>query len=201
MQTLSAVFHPLLMATYSTALLFLLAPALFGGIPRSSMTGFIGIIFFSTCLIPAISILFLKFTRQISNMDISHRQERLLPFFSIVLFYMATTYMLYQQMNVPLLFLYMMLMVTVLMLIVTLISFRFKISVHATAIWGVSGLFSALSFKYLTIDQAPWIGLIYISAGATTTSRLYLKKHTPAESWSGAFLGYIFCFTAFFLFS
>lgn len=200
MRTISVVFHPLLMATYSCIFLYLLTPQLYSPIPIKAIPNFIAVIFLTTFLIPVLSILFLKITRKVSNFDITNREERSLPFISIGAFYGVTTYMLYSKMRVPHSLLVMMISVTVLIILIFIISLKFKISVHSAGAWGVAGLFSALSMKYLNTDVALSLSLIYISAGLTTSSRLFLEKHTPSESWSGIFLGFLFCFTTFYLF-
>lgn len=200
MRIVSGIFHPLLMATYTCVLLYWLIPEIYTPIPIESIPSFIAVIFFTTFVIPLLSILFLRFTKKVSNLDISNQEERTLPFISIAAFYAVTTYMLYDKMRVPYSLLIMMIVVSGLILLIALISLKFKISVHSAGIWGVAGLFSALSMKYLNTDAAFWIEMIYLAAGLTTSSRLYLGKHTPAESWSGVVFGFLFCFVAFYLF-
>lgn len=200
MKVISAVFHPLLMATYSCTILYLIIPEIFSPIRQESIPYYIAVVFITTCIVPALSVLFLKLTQRISNLEITKREERSLPFLAIGTFYGVTCYMFYTKMNVPLALLIMMISVTILIFLIYLVSLRFKISVHSAAIWGVSGLFSSLAIKYLTTLSIPILAIIFLSAGITTTSRLYLGRHTPEESWSGAILGFFFCFTAFFLF-
>lgn len=200
MKTISAVFHPLLMATYSCVIMFLVIPEIFAPIRYESIPSFIAIVFITTCIVPGISILFLKVTQRISSLEITRLEERSLPFLSIGIFYGVTTYMFYSKLNVPLPLLIMMVAVTLLIFLIYIVSFRFKISVHSAAIWGVSGLFSALAIKYLSSFNAEAIAPIFIMAGLTTTSRLYLGLHTPEESWSGAALGFTFCFVTFYFF-
>ena len=199
MKTISAVFHPLLMATYSCIVMFLVIPEIFSPIRYEAIPSFIIIVFITTCVVPAISILFLKFTQRVSSLEVTKLEERSLPFLSIGTFYGVTCYMFYSKLNVPWPLLIMMISVTLLIFIIYLISFRFKISVHSAAIWGVAGLFSAMAVKYLSTVNVEVLALLFVLSGLTTTSRLFLGRHTPAESWSGAFLGFVFCFTAFFL--
>ncbi|MBE61367.1 MAG: hypothetical protein CMB89_03330 [Flammeovirgaceae bacterium] len=200
MKSISAVFHPLLMATYSCLIMFLVIPELFAPIRYESIPYFIGVVFVTTCIVPAISILFLRFTQRVSSLEITKLEERSLPFLSIGTFYGVTTYMFYAKMNVPITLLVMMIAVTCMIFLIYLISFKFKISVHSSAIWGVSGLFSALAIKYLTTLNITAIAIIFFAAGLTTTSRLYLGRHTPQESWSGALLGFTLCFLTFYFF-
>lgn len=201
MHLISAVFHPLLMATYGCALFYWMLPEIYSPIPYKSIPMFIAVVFITTAVIPALSIAFLMFTKRVSNLDITRREERSLPFLTIGLFYGATTYMLYDKMNVPRPLLVMMIAVTALIMVIFLISIRFKMSVHSAGIWGVAGLFTAVAIRYLSVDMVGPLSLIFIAAGLTTMSRLALGRHTPNESWAGIILGYSLCFSAFWFFA
>lgn len=200
MKIISGVFHPLLMATYCCVLMYLLIPEIYAPISYESIPYFIGVVFLTTSVVPTLSILFLRLTQRISSMEMTRLEERSLPFLSIGAFYGVTCYMFYSKMRVPQSLLVMMISVTILIFLIYLISLRFKISVHSSAIWGVAGIFSALAIKYLSTDFILPLSLIFLAAGATTMSRLSLGRHTPDESWSGVCLGFFFCFAAFFFF-
>lgn len=200
MKVISAVFHPLLMATYSCAIMYWIIPEIYSPIRYESIPFFIGVVFLTTAVVPALSILFLKMTQKVTSLEITKLEERSLPFLSIGTFYGVTTYMFYAKMSVPFPLLIMMMAVTVLIFLIYLISFNFKISVHSAGIWGVAGLFSALAIKYLSTSVIPILAAIFVAAGLTTMSRLYLGRHSPDESWSGVTLGFILCFLAFYLF-
>lgn len=200
MKAISAVFHPLLMATYCSILLYMLVPEVFSPIPLASVPYFIGAIFLTTFIVPSLSILFLMATSRISNLEITRLEERSLPFLSIGAFYGVTTYMFYSKMSIPRSFLVIMVSVTLLIFLIYLISFKVKISVHATGIWGMAGLLSAFSMKYLSTEVLVPLALVFVAAGLTTSSRLYLERHTPRESWMGAIFGFLFCFATFYFF-
>jgi len=200
MKIISALLHPLLMATYSSILLFWLMPEIYSPIPYESIPYFIGAVFVTTFLIPSISILFLMLTKRISSLEITSREERSLPFLSIGMFYAITSYMFYTKMSVPHTIMIIMIMVTLLIFLIFLISFVLKISVHSAGIWGVAGLFSAFTIKYLSTAFILPLAIIFIVAGVTTASRLYLGRHTPMESWAGVLFGFFFCFSGFYWF-
>jgi len=200
MKIISALFHPLLMATYCSVLFYLMVPEIYSPIPLQSVPYFIGAIFMTTSVVPAMSILFLKLTKKVSNLEITKLEERSLPFLSIGAFYGVTTYMFYTKMRLPITLLVIMIAVTAMIFAIFLISLRFKISVHSAAVWGVAGLCSAFSMKYLSTDLIMPLAGLFLIAGLTTTSRLYLNRHTPDESWTGAIFGFVFCFVALFFF-
>lgn len=200
MQLVSVVFHPLLMATYTCILLAAVVPEAFSPIPEQGVPYFILAIFVTTFVVPALSVLALRFTRRISSLAISKREERHFPFFSIVLFYGTTTYLFYIRMSVPQPILVMMILVTVLIALLLIISFWQKISVHAAAIWGVCGIFSCFAIKYLNTSFTIHTAILFMLAGLVGSSRLLLGRHTANEVWSGALLGFFLCFVGFYLF-
>lgn len=201
MKTISVVFHPLLMATYSCVLLYFFVPEIYSPISFEAIPYFITSVFVTTFIVPLVSILFIKLSKRISSLEMSNREDRLFPFFSVAAFYGITTYLFNTRMSLPQPLLAIMIAVTVLIFIIFLISLKFKISVHSAGIWGVAGIFSALALKYLSIALMLPLVLLFIAAGLTTASRLYLGRHTPEESWSGVFLGYGICFISAFIFS
>jgi hypothetical protein len=195
----SAVFHPLLMATYSCLILYLILPVVFSPIPIDAIPYFIITIFLTTVMVPALSVLMMKYSKQISHFDIPIRQERKIPFLAIALFYGLTTYMINARMSLNPMLLKLMILVTSLILLIYLINLKFKISVHAAAIWGVAGFFSALSSFYYAQNLTLMLALIFIASGVTVYARLKLGRHSPTESWSGALLGFLYFYLGYFL--
>lgn len=194
MKIISVVFHPLLIATYSCIVLYLFLPEIFSPIPFEAIPLFIGSVFVTTFVVPLMSLLFMKFTKRISSMSMTTKEERAFPFFSIAAFYGITTYLFYTRMSIPQPLLIMMVSVTLLIFVIFLISIKFKISVHSAGIWGMAGIFTSLAIKYFSTSFILPLALIFLVAGLTTTSRLYLGRHTPKESWSGVALGFTVCF-------
>jgi len=194
----SAVLHPLLMPTYSSVLFFLYVPDVFSPIPYETIPYFLGAILLTTGVVPAISILFLRLSRKISNLEVTNREERTLPFISILLFYAITTYMFKTQLNVPSFFVTTMVIITVLILIIAIISLFFKISVHSAAIWGVLGILVAYNVKFPAPNLVVPISILCVLAGVTTSSRISLNLHTEQESWFGVILGFFICFLGFY---
>ena len=200
MKAVSALFHPLLMATYCCVIFYFTMPEIFAPVPQQSIPYFILSVFVLTFVIPVLSILFLRFTRRLSNLELSYREERIVPFFFISSLYAVTTYLFYSQIRLTNSLLTLMVIVSLLVFIIFLVSIWFKISVHSAGIWGTAGVFSAMSLKYINALGIGPLLILFIIAGITTSSRLYLGRHTPMESWSGVVLGFTLCFVGFILF-
>lgn len=200
MKIISVLVHPLLLTTYSFVLIYVFVPEMYSPVPAEAIPYFIGAVFVTTFIIPVISMLFMKLTQRISSLEMSTKEERLFPLFSIGAFYAITTYLFYTKMNLPKPLFVLMMGSTLLILFIFFISMQYRISIHTSAIWGMAGIFSALAIKYLNTSGFFLPCLIFLGAGISTTAGLYLDRHTPAESWSGAALGFSFCFFGFFLY-
>ena len=201
MVLISVVFHPLLMATYCCTALYFVAPDIFSPIAYGSIPYFILVIFITTCLVPGLIIGFFKLTKRVSNLDISQREQRILPFFTTALFYGVTTYLFQQKIGLSKTLLVIMIAVTALLFLILLISFWMKISVHASGIWGIMSILSGLSILHKIENPTFLLFAGFICAGITVSSRLYLSAHTPKESWSGAVLGFTFCLASVYFFA
>ncbi|XOV92963.1 MAG: PA-phosphatase [Bacteroidota bacterium] len=189
------------MATYSCIIFYFLFPQVFSPIAYDSIPNFIGIVFLTTFVIPAISILFLRYTNRISSLQMSQREERFLPFLSITAFYGITTYLFISKIHVSDQLAVMMVVVTILVGLILLISIRYKISVHSAGMWGTFGIFAAFAIKYLTTGSIIYLIIIVLLAGVVSFSRLYLDKHSNDEVWSGAILGFVLCFCGIYFFA
>jgi hypothetical protein len=200
MRTFSVVFHPLLMATYALLIFYLYLPEIFSPVALRSIPTVILATFLTTCIIPVISILILKMTSRVTSLELSNREERILPFFTITLFYGAATYMYFTKLHLNPPLTSMMVVVTALIAILLLITLKFKVSIHAAAAWGTVGLLVALGLKVMGDKLIIPITVFMIISGAVSTSRLWLGSHRPVEIWVGSLIGFGFCFAGVYLF-
>lgn len=189
------------MATFVMVAFYYVAPELFSPVPLSSIPVVLFAAFLTTFLIPLLSILILKMTSRVSSLELTKREERILPFASITLFYGAATYMFYEKLQLGPPLTTIMILVSCLILLLSLITLKFKISIHAAGSWGVAGLFVAMSFGIA--GQSMFIPVIcsVLIAGAVSWSRLALGYHTSKEVWAGSFLGFLFTFFLLLLFA
>ncbi len=194
MKLVSVIFHPLLMATYTSILLYLLVPTIYSPVLQEFIPYLIGVTFLITAVIPALSLLMMKFTGRIGNLDITIQSERTLPFILIACFYGFSTYMFYSKLHVSVSVVAIMMITTLLILSLSILSVFKKISIHAAAIWGLCGIMSAISINYMDTSVNGVLAILFLAAGLTTTSRLYLQKHEPIEIWIGAIFGFASCF-------
>lgn len=198
MKLISTVLHPLLIATYLMTVLYFFAPELFGGLGVNRIPMLIAATAITTFIIPGLSMGMMRMTSKITSLELSSRDERFMPFLTITLFYGVTTYMFITQFRVGSLFAVMMILVTSLIFILSIITTKFKISIHAAANWAATGILTYLLWKGSPALFYPVIGAILCS-GLVCTSRLYQGLHSPREIWIGSVFGFGFCLIGLFI--
>jgi membrane-associated phospholipid phosphatase len=185
-QIISGVFHPLLMPFYGLLIIFN-APALYGYLPLQVKRIMFFIILVENILIPVMLITYLKFRNIITTWTMDSRKERIMPLIMTSFFYVFTVYLTY-RFHIPFFIKSFIICLAVLAVALTIISFWYKISIHATAAGALTALVLVLSLRM----QAPlaWLVIIVILAsGLVMSSRLWLGSHTAGEVWSGFLLG------------
>ena len=190
MLVISAVFHPLLMESYVALILYKINPALFGPISQDAVPYFVFAIFIATALIPALSLAFLRAIKIIQSLDLTIRKERIIPFILISCFYTFSAYTFHNKLPLPDLILAPLIASPILIVLLSLISLRFKISVHTAASTGVLGTLTGI-FYIIPVDRSALIlVVIALLTGLTSTSRLYLGHHNLKEVFYGAVIGF-----------
>lgn len=198
MKLFSGLCHPLLMATYLSIVLLIGAPELFA-FPARTAQILVLAVFLTTCAIPAFSIYTLKLFSRISNLELTNKEERPLPFSFIFIWYGISSYLFVFRLGLGKPFSTIMIAVTILIGLLFVITKWFKISIHSTAIWSAVGIIAALMITKAVSIPAILFGTILL-AGITSMSRLFLGYHEPREVWYGTFLGFSFSFFAVFFF-
>ena len=180
-------------------LLFAKAPEIYPGLQPQAYLYFVSAIFIITCLLPAISIFVMKMSSMITSFELVKRSERIYPFAIIAIYYGVAAYLFTVKIQIGSPFNVIMIAVAILIAILLVISIRFKISIHAAAIWSAVGFFSALIVT-LGINLGIYFYVIILAGGITSASRLLLGYHTPKEIWTGTILGFTYSFLAIYLF-
>lgn len=191
---ISIVLHPLLMPTIVFFVIFNFAPTLAGGVKNEGVYMLLFAIFITTFVLPLLSIGILKFSSTIPDFYMRTRQERIIPFVFISIFYAITTYMFFPKLRLNEVLIMVMAGITAIVILVTIITFFWKISVHSAGISGAVGFIMALNVLFPhTSLLYPLLALI-ILAGMVMSARLYLNSHHPNEVLGGCVLGFIVSF-------
>jgi len=158
------------------------------------------LVFITTFIIPALSILGLRSTLTISSMKLRNRSERVLPFAFITIFYGITTYLFHSKIEINDLILTIFIAASLLVALLTIITIFFKISVHAAGAGCMLGFMLSLMLLFPEGNLMWALVSIVLIAGLILSARLYLDAHTPVEVYSGFTLGlFISFFSLYFL--
>jgi hypothetical protein len=188
---ISVVFHPLLIPTYLFLLFTVAFPAGLDPIPPESQSVFIILIFIVTFALPALNVAILKTFGSIRSYQMTTRRERIFPFILISAIYVAITALFYFKSRIGLNdnFLKIMIIVDMLVILTTIVTFFYKISVHSVAVWGVIGILIPLN-KMTEINALFFPALaVVILAGFIMSARLVLQVHSLKEVMWGAVAG------------
>ncbi|MEJ7646642.1 MAG: hypothetical protein WKF87_18740 [Chryseolinea sp.] len=190
------LFHPLLLATYLFGLFTIAFPVGMAPIKEDGQWNFVLLIFFVTFVLPAMNLLIFKTFGTIKSLALESRAERVVPFSFISILYVAVTYLFYSrtQIDIDDNLLKFLIIIDLLVVLATVITFFYKISVHSMAIWGLIGILIPLNrLSEQGMLFYPTVGAIAL-AGFIMTARLQLNAHTPREVITGAIVGLVASF-------
>jgi hypothetical protein len=184
---IAIIFHPLLMPLYGMVIIFS-APTLFGYLPFNIMKLIFLIILVNNVLLPISLLPFFVHRGIISSYTINERKERIVPLIISTVLYGTTSYIIF-RFPIPVFLKSFIFSIAFLSLIVTLINFKWKISLHSVGSGALIALVLILSVKMLTPLQWYLIAA-FIVAGLTLSSRLKLNMHNPQQVWLGLLTGF-----------
>jgi membrane-associated phospholipid phosphatase len=184
---ISFIGHPLLMPLYTVQLLFTCNPYMKFMVNNSLQWFVLIIVFVFTFLLPLINAFILLKFKLIDSLYMTSSKERLFPFFFTLLFYLLA-YKQLKTLPLPESFYLVLGGAIAVVFIALIITFFWKISIHALGIGGLFGAFLAFSQRY-QVDQLSLIIGILFFAGLIGFSRLQLKAHQPAQVYTGFLIG------------
>jgi membrane-associated phospholipid phosphatase len=184
---LTAIFHPLLIPTYSFMILLHQQFYFARIIPVQTRWVLISVVFVSTFVIPAVLTVFMKKIGIIQSYEMDKREDRTFPYvITVVFFYLS--YYLMKKVGISSLLQFFMAGATLLVVLTLIINVFWKISSHLVGIGGAAGSLIALSYM-LYIDLTWWIVALFLIAGIVAYSRLRLNAHTALQVYMGFLLG------------
>lgn len=195
---ISFIFHPLLLATYLFGLFAFVFPLAFDPIKEEGTGRFIFLLFCVTFVLPVLMISLLKTLGFLHSFHMYEREQRIVPFLLITVFYTAVTYVFYDRAEVSLSdnFLKFLIIINCLVVVSTMVTFFYKVSVHSLGIWGLVGIL-------LPLNNLSDTGVLFyptlvavVLAGIIMSARLQLSVHSLREVMVGAVLGFCTSFVA-----
>ena len=194
--TISIVFHPLLLPTYALLLLFTTNYYFVMILPVNYRFLLLGFVFITSFVLPAIMMFLLLHAKMIGSLRMENKNERTLPLLIVAAFFFATFYFLRKSPQASV-FNVFMLGSTILILIASLINYFTKISIHMLAHGGMNGAFLGLAITFSQNINYILFSIIFI-AGLTAYARLKLNAHSPKQVYLGYLVGFVFMSSLFY---
>lgn len=186
-QTVSDVFSPILMPVYMMAVALWLTPlASVGTGKRLVVLGVVGVL---TAIVPTALIFTLIKLGKAGDVSLATRKERTIPYIAGAAVYEITAcYLGYIHAPTWLYAFYIGGALSA--LIALLITLKWKISAHASAVGGVAAATLWLVSRHLITGGAMVTATaVVVLCGLVGTSRLILCRHTPGQVYAGYALG------------
>lgn len=193
---ISIVFQPLLMPSLVVGLMLFGVPQA-TSIPEEFKLRIFYLIIMSTMLIPMVTIIGLRLSGMLKSLHMPEVKDRLIPFMVICLYFILTTYFLFQKTDIdPILWLSMSIITTA-VVILTIVTFFWKMSAHMTGAGGLLAVVVVLGVKFPSFEVLyPMLSALLL-CGLIASSRLYLQAHRPMEIYAGFFAGFLICWAGF----
>ena len=185
---ISDIFSPLMIPTYTTAIVlwYTILRFLPIGIKLWALAGTL----FITAIVPALVIFILLRMGKVSDMSISNKSQRTLPYCASIACYIGAGCFM-SSMQAPswlVAFFYGAAIVSLLSLVIT---HWWKISAHTGGVGGMAAACYWLALHNLLAWPLLWISLSFAIVGAVAWARIYLSHHTPLQVLAGASMAFI----------
>ena len=198
---ISVLIHPVFIVLYSFLIYFEIDSfynkMLFIAAPKIYWLLLVFILMMAVCF-PLLTVFIMFKNKIISSYSINERKERIPMLFFVIIYY-SMTYYIFRHWNETLLnllepYIYFLFAGILLLIIVFIITFWWKISLHSASISGLCGGVMAETLVISELNNITTIRIIntvlLMLIGIVSFSRLYLKAHTFSQVITGIVLGF-----------
>lgn len=199
---LSYLFHPIFLPGLIIILLKLVLPIplFYSFLPQKLFIALLLFVVGYTTIIPLSFVYFLKRLGMINDIELSKQADRPKVYLFTSGFFIALAYFLYHRGNLFAPTSVIIIAMTVNILGLFIFSYIDKISVHASGLAGMAGIFLALFTIYRDTNLIPvFLGTLIIF-GLVSSARLYLGNHNLRQIITGSIWGLTSCFIIVFYF-
>ena len=188
-RVISWIFHPIIMPLVGMFLIFNLNTYIGVLVQGEARETIYIVMAINTFLVPGFIVLYMRWKKMVSSLEMPHRHERWFPFI-MTGFFFYFTYYLFRQVPLPQVIYSVMLGAVVMIALLTALNYRWKLSIHTAGLGGLTACVFAIS-EDLMVDTIPVIIVLFFLTGLVGYARLRLKSHRPMEVYAGATLGFL----------
>jgi len=194
-KTISILFHPVLIPSWFTLILFNSNTYISLLIPLQLKYILFTMIFITTAMFPLLFVVMMVKRKIISDIFMRKREDRIYPLAITAIFYFLSYYLI-RQLPLYDVFSLFLLGSTFLVFFSFLITFFWKISIHLIGIGGLLGGLTGLVIP-LNLDFITMIIYGLLIAGLLGFARLQLNAHKPLQVYTGFILAFFVMLTIF----
>ena len=123
--------------------------------------------------------------------------DRKIPFMITTVYFLMTTWFLFQKSEIDPIMWQGMAVISVAVLLLTAISFFWKMSAHMTGLGGLLSVVFVLGSEFPTFKVLYPLLVALVLCGLVASSRLLLQAHKPVEVYAGWLMGFMICWIGF----
>jgi len=191
LKIISIVFQPLLMPSYG--MIMLMNMDVFSPLPLLWRSIAVGGTFVFTGILPTVPILLMLRKGDVSNVFISKREERTMPYLFSFLAYVFWALFMWRTMQFPTFLVAMGFGAAFSIFIIVFINLKWKISAHLAGMGGLTGAIFGVCYR-MAINPVWLLGTVLLISAVVAIARIELKAHTPAQTLAGFLVGFVVLF-------
>lgn len=193
---ISIIFQPLIVPTLVFGLILFGVPEA-SSVPASFKLRIFYLIVLSTLVIPMLTIFGLRLSGTVKSLHMHTIKDRVIPFSVTTVYFLMTVYFLNQINELDPILWQSLGVIASVVLILTVVTFFWKMSAHMTGMGGLVAIVVVLGLKFTNFQVLYPLLLSLLMSGLVGSSRLYLDAHKPAQIYAGFIFGFLACFIAF----
>lgn len=191
----SYLFHPIFIPIYAVAFLVFVHPSFFSGFSIAAKKQTLLIVFINAVAFPILAVVLLKAVGFIQSIFLKTQKDRIIPYMACGIFFFWAYLVFKNQTNYPLILSSFLLGVFLASSAALLANIYFKISMHATGVGGLLGIFLLIMKSNTMLMTWPLCIAIAIT-GLVCTARLLISDHSTKEIYIGLIAGLLSQFVA-----
>ncbi|WP_100629335.1 PA-phosphatase [Algoriphagus formosus] len=193
---ISIVFQPLIVPTLVFGLILFGVPEA-SSVPASFKLRIFYLIVLSTLVIPMLTIFGLRLSGTVKSLHMHTIKDRAIPFSVTTVYFLMTVYFMFKINELDPILWQSLGVIALVVLVLTVVTFFWKMSAHMTGIGGLVAIVVVLGLKFANFQVLYPLLLSLLLSGVVGSSRLYLDAHKPVEIYTGFIFGFLACFVGF----